>query len=108
MRIQNPYMSAARRVDREINDGIRSRKKWASRCKNAKDYLGGTHDYKLMGNQIDLDSHARMTGREAHAQNELLKQIYCEKIREAIDAGVKFGQSGAVLKRWVLDNKKEQ
>ena len=107
MTIINPYMSAARRVDKAINNGIRARKKFAERKKNAKAYLEAIHKYKLVGNYKDLDQQADMTGSEAYAQNEVLKQIYCEEIREAIDAGIKFGQSGAVLKRWVLDQPKE-
>lgn len=107
MTIINPYMSAARRVDKEINNGIRSRNKFAKCKKEKKAYLEAIHKYKLVGNYKDLDQQTYMTGSEAYTQNEVLKQIYCEEIREAIDAGIKFGQSGAVLKRWVLDKPKE-
>jgi hypothetical protein len=43
-----------------------------------------------------------MTGRQAKAQNEVLMEIYREDIRAEIDAGVKFGQTVSVLKRWVI------
>ena len=107
MRIINPYMGAARRVDKETNKGIRKRKILANKKEASKAYLEAIHKYRLVGNFKYLGEEAYMTGDEAFTQNAVLKQIYCEEIRDAIDAGVKFGQSGAVLKRWVLDKPKE-
>lgn len=70
--------------------------------KNKFDYLDGTHRYKLIGGQKELGEETVMTGREARSQNQVLMNIYQEEIRKEIDAGVKFGHTTSVLKRWVI------
>lgn len=102
MRTINPYFSAVRRADKIIGDGLRAKARRRKNNEGAHDYLNGTHSYKLTGNQKELGEEMVMTGRQAKAQNEVLMEIYREDIRAEIDAGVKFGQTVSVLKRWVI------
>ena len=102
MRTINPYFSAVRRADKIIGDGLRAKARRRKHNEGAHDYLNGTHSYKLTGNQKELGEEMVMTGRQAKAQNEVLMEIYREDIRAEIDAGVKFGQTVSVLKRWVI------
>ena len=106
MRTVNPYFSAIRRADKIIGDNLRAkahRKKHRKKHnKGACEYLDGTHSYKLVGLGQDLGEEAEMTGRQAKAQNEVMLEIYREDIRAEIDAGVKFGQTVSVLKRWII------
>ena len=102
MRTINPYFSAVRRADKIIGDGLRAKARRRKHNEDAQDYLNGTHSYKLQGNMKDLGEEMVMTGRQAKAQNQVLMDIYREEIRAEIDAGVKFGQTVSVLKRWVI------
>ena len=43
-----------------------------------------------------------MTGHQARATNDVLKDIFREEINVEIDEGVKFGHTKSNLKRWVI------
>ncbi len=102
MQTINPYFSAVRRADKFIGDGLRAKARRRKHNEGARAYLDGTHSYKLIGNGHELGEQMVMTGRQALAQNEVLLGIYREDIQAEIDAGVKYGQTASVLKRWVV------
>lgn len=102
MRTINPYFSAVRHADKIIGDSLRTKARRRKYNDGARTYIAELHRYKLVGKQQDLGEEAVMTGREAKTQNELLVEIYREEIRKEIDAGVKFGETVSVLKRWII------
>jgi len=108
MRQINPYFEAVRRADKILGDGMKFRARWKRKQRDAIEYVNSMHRFRLMGNQDDLGEERVMTGREAKAQNELFMQNYRSEIQEEIDAGVKFGQTRSVLRRWKWVERVEQ
>jgi len=105
MRNINPYFSAVRLADRMIGDSLRTKASKDKRIAKGREYLDGTHRYRLIGNQEFLGEEVVMGGREAKARNQCLMEQFQAELREQIDNGAKFGETSCVLKRWVVSER---
>lgn len=70
--------------------------------KKACDYLSSYHSFKLMGLGVSLGEETVMSGRVAKIANQRLLQEFQVEINKEIDAGVPWGSTKSVLKRWCV------